>query len=124
MARYRLVAGAVVVAGVCGALAPVAWAAPSTPRTLTYELENCEGPDGTPASLTGVKQPGEAAALHLRNVGGNYVFMEAFATADPENPFFTTPGFEHNNLALVTCDLTQPPQDVATTVRGLITPVR
>ena len=92
MVRFRFVAGAVAVAGVCGALAPGAWTAPSTPRTLTYELENCRGPDGTPASLTGVKQPGEAAALHLTNGGGNYIFMEAFPTADPDHPFFRTPG--------------------------------
>jgi hypothetical protein len=106
------------------ALAPGAWTAPSTPRTLTYELENCRGPDGTPASLTGVKQPGEAAALHLTSGGGNYIFMEAFPTADPDHPFVRTPGFDHNNLALVTCDLTQPTQEVETTVRGLITPAR
>jgi hypothetical protein len=50
--------------------------------------------------------------------------MEAFPTGDPENPFFTTPGFDHNNLALVTCTLSQPLPGVPTTVRGLITPVR
>lgn len=124
MFRFRFVAVAVAVAGVCGALAPGAWTAPSTPRTLTYVLENCTGPAGTPTTLTGVKQPSEAAALHLRNGGGNYIFMEAFPTADPDHPFFRTPGFDRNNLALVTCNLTQPPQDVPTTVRGLITPVR
>ena len=120
MVRFRCVAVAVAVAGVCGAVAPSAWTAPSTPRTLTYELEDCEGPVGTPESLTGFKQPGEAAALHLAN-GGKYIFMEAFPTGDPENPFFTTPGFEHNNLALVTCNLVAPATGV--TVRGLITPV-
>jgi hypothetical protein len=110
------------VGGVCGALAPGAWAAPPPPSTpLIYELKNCEGPAGTPESLTGVKQPGEAAALHLTNGGGNFIFMEAFPTDEPENPFFTTPGFDHNNLALVTCNLVEPATGV--TVRGLITPV-
>jgi hypothetical protein len=84
---------------------------------LEYVLTGCDGPDGT---LTGFKQPGEAAALHLTN-GGKYIFMEAFPTGDPENPFFTTPGFDHNNLALVTCNLVEPATGV--TVRGLITPV-
>ena len=74
-------------------------------------------------TLTGVKQPSEGAALHLTN-GDKYVFMEAFPTADPDNPFFTTPGFDQNNLALVTCTLSPPVASVPTTVRGLITPVR
>jgi hypothetical protein len=115
--RYRFVAVAVAVAGVCGALAPGAWTAPSTPRTVTFVLENCEGPAGTPTTLTGVKQPSEGAALHL-TIGGKYILMEAFPTGDPDNPFFTTPGFDHNNLALVTCTVGE------TTVKGLITPVR
>jgi hypothetical protein len=113
--RYRFVAVAVAVAGVCGALAPGAWTAPPPQSTpVEFVLTGCDGPDGT---LIGFKQPGEAAALHLTN-GGKYIFMEAFPTGDPENPFFTTPGFDHNNLALVTCNLGQ-----STTVRGLITPV-
>jgi hypothetical protein len=112
--RYRFVAVAVAVAGVCGALAPGAWTAPPPQSTpLEYELTGCDGPDGT---LTGFKQPGGAAALHL-TTGGKYIFMEAFPTGDPDNPFFRTPGFDHNNLELVTCTLGQ------TTVRGLITPV-
>lgn len=121
MGRYRFVAIAVAVTGVCGALAPGAWTAlPPQSTPLRYELENCDGPTG---SLTGFKQPGEAAALHLTN-GGKYIFMEAFPTGDEEHPFFTTPGFDHNNLALVTCTLSQPLQDTPTTVRGLITPLR
>jgi hypothetical protein len=70
--------------------------------------------------LTGVKQPSEGAALRLTN-GGKYIFMEAFPTGDPENPFFTTPGFDHNNLTLVTCNMVEPVTGV--TARGLITPV-
>ena len=87
----------------------------STP--LEVVLTGCDGPDGT---LTGFKQPGEAAAVHL-TTGGKYIFMEAFPTGDPENPFFTTPGFDHNNLALVTCNMVEPVTGV--TARGLITPV-
>ena len=121
MVRYRMVAVAVAVAGVCGALAPGAWTAPSTPRTLTYELTGCVGPAGTPPSLTGVKQPGEAAALHLTNGRGNFIFMEAVDATTGEI-FFSTPGFGHNKLALVTCDEVQPETGVI--VRGLISPVR
>jgi hypothetical protein len=54
--------------------------------------------------------------------GGEYIFMEAFLTGHPENPLFTTPGFDHNNLALVTCILVEPPNP-GVTFRGLITPV-
>ena len=120
MVRHRFVAVAVAVAGLSGALAPSAWTAPSTPRTLTYELTNCVGPAGTPTSLTGVKQPGEAAALHLKN-GDKFIFMEAVDATTGE-VFFSTPGFGHNDIALVTCDLVQPETGVI--VRGLITPVR
>ena len=76
-------------------------------------------------TLTGFKQPSggmssgsEAAALHL-TTGGKYIFMEAFPTGDPDHPFFTTPGFDQNNLVLVTCTLGQ----TTVSVRGLITPV-
>jgi len=56
--------------------------------------------------------------------GGKYIFMEAFPTGDPDNPFFTTLGFDHNNLTLVTCTLSQPDPGFPVTFRGLITPVR
>jgi hypothetical protein len=52
-----------------------------------------------------------------------YIFMEAFPTGDPDNPFFTTLGFDHNNLTLVTCTLSQPDPGFPVTFRGLITPV-
>jgi hypothetical protein len=125
--RYRFVAVAVAVAGVCGALAPSAWTAPPPQSTpVEFVLTGCDGPTGT---LTGFKQPsggsssgGEAAALHL-TTGGMYIFMEAFPTGDPDNPFFTTLGFDHNNLELVTCTLSQPDPGFPVTFRGLITPV-
>jgi hypothetical protein len=72
-------------------------------------LTECEGPPGTPPSLTGVKQPSEAAALHLTNGGGNYNFMEA---VDATGTLFTVPGFDHNNLALVTASKLSPPQSL------------
>jgi hypothetical protein len=120
--RYRCVAVAVAVAGVCGALAPGAWTAPSTPRTLIYELTGCELPDGTPiGSLTGVKQPSEAAALHLRS-GDRFIFMWAAPEATPNDPLFETRGFDHNDIALVQCHLVQPVTGERLIVRGLITP--
>ena len=124
--RYRFVAVAVAVAGVCGAVAPSAWTAPPPESTpVEFVLTGCDGPDGT---LRGFKQPsggassgGEAAALHL-TTGGTYIFMEAFPTGDPDHPFFRTPGFDRNNLALVTCNMVAPVTGV--TFRGLIRGVR
>lgn len=124
MARRRLVAGALAVAAACGAFAPGAWAAPSTPRTLTYVFGNCEGPAGTPSSFTAVKQPGEAAALHVENGGGTFVLMEAFDPSFPDEPFFTVPGFDRSAIELVTCDLVEPVFETHVTVRGLLTPAR
>ena len=119
MVRCRFVAVAVAVAGVCGAVAPSAWTAPPPQSTpVEVVLTGCDGPDGT---LTGFKQPGPSPAVHL-TTGGKYIFMEAFPTGNPDNPFFTTPGFDHNNLALVTCNMVEPVTGV--TARGLITPVR
>jgi hypothetical protein len=115
--RYRFVAVAIAVAGVCGALAAGAWAAPPTPPALTFELTGCEGPEGTPLVLTGVHVGPEGAALHLTNGGGNLIFMEAVDTTTGQT-LFTTPGFGHNNLALVTCDFGPIVNS------GLITPVR
>jgi hypothetical protein len=108
-------------------LAPSAWTAPPPQSTpVEFVLTGCDGPTGT---LRGFKQPSggsssgsEAAALHL-TTGGEYIFMEAFPTGDPDNPFFTTLGFDHNNLTLVTCTLSQPDLGFPVTFRGLITPV-
>ena len=118
----RFLAVALTLAGVCGAHAPGAWAAPSTPETLRYELTGCSGPAGTPTSLVGLKQPSEAAALHL-TTGGHFIFMEA-VDATTGQVLFSTPGFGNNSLSLVTCDLTHPTTQEKSIVRGLITPVR
>ena len=120
MARARFVAVALSVAGACGALAASAWSAPSTPRTLTYELVDCAGPAGTPTSLTGVKQPSQAAALHLKG-GGNFVFVEAIDAATGA-VLFTVPGFDRNDIQLVTCNLVQPETGIVVT--GKVTPTR
>jgi hypothetical protein len=98
-------------------------AAPSTPRTLTYHLTGCSGASGTPTSLDGVKQPSEAAALQLTDGSGTFVFMKA-VDAETGAVLFATPGFEHNNLPTVTCDLIHPVTGDESIVTGLIAPVR
>jgi hypothetical protein len=100
-----------------------AWATPSTPSTLTYEFTDCEGPPGTPESFDAVKQPGEAAALHLANGSGNFIAMAAIDVATG-NVLFMTPGFETNDLPTVTCSVINPRNDRLQLVTGLIVPVR
>jgi hypothetical protein len=72
--RYSL--SRVAVRATLAGLARVATASadPSTPRTLTYHLTDCVGPAGTPSTMDGVKQPGQAAAIHLTNGLGDFVF--------------------------------------------------
>jgi hypothetical protein len=100
--------------------AQAAWAAPSD--TLPYHLTACSGPPGTPVNIDGVKQPHEGAALRLTSMSGNFIFMEA-SDATTGEVFFSTPGFQHNTLSLVTCALDNPrdpgEHDI---VKGLLTP--
>ena len=102
--------------------AQAAWAAPSD--TLTYHLTSCSGPPGTPVNIDGVKQPHEGAALRLTSMSGNFIFMEA-SDATTGEVFFSTPGFQHNKLELVTCALDNPrnpgQQDI---VEGLLSPAK
>ena len=123
MTRFRsFFAVMAAVVGVAGAL-PVtaAWAAPSTPSTLTYEFTGCTGPAGTPVEFDAVKQPGEAAALHLADGSGNFIAMAA-TDVETGDLLFATPGFEHNDLATVTCFVVNPRNDRLQLVTGLITP--
>ena len=75
-------------------------------------------------NIDGVKQPHEGAALRLTSMSGNFIFMEA-SDATTGEVFFSTPGFQHNNLALVTCELDNPrnpgEHDL---VKGLLTPAK
>ena len=122
MTRLRQFLAVVVIAvGVGGALpATGAWAAPATPRTLTYLFTGCTGPAGTPVAFQAVKQPGGAAALHLAD-GGNFVVVAATDVATGDL-LFATPGFQHNDLATVTCSVTNPTTGRLQLVTGLIVP--
>ncbi len=115
----RAVAAAVVLASTFGAGAVSAH--PSTPTTLTYELTDCSGPVGTPTTLTGFKQPSGAAVLHLAG-GGQFIFTSAVDVATGRT-LFSTPGFERNGHATVSCDNVHPVTGDLARVTGLITPV-
>ncbi len=124
MTRFRsFVAVLTAVVCVTGALPGAgAWAAPSTARTLTYEFTGCTGPAGTPTAFDAVKQPGEAAALHLADGTGNFIAMAAIDVATGDL-LFMTPGFENNDLSTVTCSVINPRNDRLQLVTGLIVPL-
>jgi len=107
-----------VMAGTLGAEA--ASAAPSTPTTLTYEFTECTGSRTT---FTAVKQPSEAAGLQLTDGSATFIFMEAIDVQSGA-VLFTTPGFEHNGLPTVTCDLMHPTTGEELLVKGLLAPVK
>ena len=108
-----------VLAGSLGAEA--ASAAPSTPTTLTYDFTGCTGSrEGT---FSAVKQPSEAAGLQLTDGSATFIFMEAIDVPSGA-VLFTTPGFEHNGLPTVICDLIHPTTGEELLVTGLLAPVK
>lgn len=109
---------AAVIAVTLGAQA--AWSAPSTSTTLTYEFTNCVG---SREAFSAVKQPSEAAGLQLTDGSATFIFMEA-VDALTGTVFFTTPGFKHNGLPVVVCDLTHPTTFEELRVTGLLAPVK
>jgi hypothetical protein len=113
-----LLACVAVIAVTLGAAA--AWAAPSTSTTLTYHFTNCDGSRG---AFDAVKQPSEAAGLQLTDGSATFIFMEA-VDVGTGTVLFTTPGFEHNKLPTVSCDLTHPTTGEALRVKGLLAPVK
>ena len=100
----------------------VARADPSSPKTLVYHFTSCTGPAGTPSSFDAVKSPSNGASLHLTNGTGTFVIEEAFDVTT-NTLQFTTPGFDHNNVATTTCTLlSHPVTGDHLTVTGVITP--
>jgi hypothetical protein len=121
MAPYRSVLAVLALAAGAAQCPAAASADPSTPSTLTYEFTNCTGPAGTPTQFDAVKQPGEAAALHLTDGGGVFVAMRA-VDVETGAVLFATPGFDVNGLATVTCSVVNPRDGRTQLVTGLITP--
>jgi len=124
MISSRLVLAVVASLASVGGVLPggAAWAVPSTPRTLTYEFTDCQGPAGTPEAFDAVKQPGEAAALHLTDDGGIFIAMSAIDVLTGD-VLFATPGFQRNELATATCSVINPRNDRLLRVTGLIVPL-
>lgn len=103
------------------ALSGTVTAHPSTPTTLTYHFTDCSGPAGTPATFDAVKQPGGAAALHLVDGSGVFIAVQAI-DAESGTILFTTPGFLHNDLPTISCDLIHPVTLTLQSVTGVVEP--
>jgi len=97
-------------------------AQPSTSATLTFAFTDCVGPAGTPSSFEAVKQPGNAAAMHLTDGSGNFIVTGAVDMATGVT-LFDTPGMARNGLPLISCDSVHPVTNRAARVSGFLTPV-
>jgi hypothetical protein len=120
--RRLAVAATGAVALVASLGAGAALADPATPTTLVYTFTNCVGPTGTVPGFEAVKQPGNAAALHLTDGTGMFVVMSAVDEVTGAT-LFATPGFEENGLPTVACDSVHPVTHQLARVSGIITPV-
>jgi hypothetical protein len=122
MARTRLLIAMLALVAGAGLSEAAASAAPSTPNTLTYEFTGCTGPG--PTEFDAVKQPGEAAALHLTDGSGVFIALAA-VDVETEAELFKTPGFERNALSetTITCSVVNPRNGREQLVTGLIVPV-
>ena len=103
------------------ATAGAAHADPVNDGSVTITLFDCTGPAGTPSSFDITKIPNPGAALHLVNGTGTLVLYSATDETTGEVRF-TTPGMEHNDLALVTCRFVSPLDGHTYRVSGQITP--
>jgi hypothetical protein len=119
----RFVGAAALLGAMLLALAGPVAADPSTPDTLTFHFTDCTGPAGTPGVFDAVKQPGNAAALHIVDGRGTFVAVEA-TDVETGTVLFSVPGFAHNGLPTVACRLVHPVSGDLEAVVGLLAPVR
>jgi hypothetical protein len=114
-----------------GVLGSAANAAPSNGKTLTYFFHDC----GSVQDFYAVKQPSEAAALHLLDGSGTFVAMKAVVLGDQTvggtfyadgTVLFATPGFSEgkNNLPTITCTNLSATSGILARVTGYIAPTK
>jgi hypothetical protein len=97
-------------------------ASSSVPTPLLFQFVDCTGPAGTPNAFDAVKEPSNAAALHL--VGRPGIFVAVKATdVETGTILFSTPGFTHNQLPTVSCLLFHPVTQRWLSIVGMIAPV-
>lgn len=129
MRLKRSATALVCVSALAGSFGGVATAEPNNDKTLTYVFTECTS---GPSYFEAVKQPSEAAALHLVGGSGNFVAMKAVVEGDQTvngtfyangTVLFATPGFSGpNNLPTITCLSTSPVSGITSRVTGYIAP--
>ena len=130
MRLKRSAAALVCVSALAGSLGGVATAEPNNDKTLTYSFTDCT----SGSDFEAVKQPSEAAALHLVDGSGNVVAMKAVVEGDQTvngtfyadgTVLFATPGFSGpNDLSTITCTSTSPVSGITSRVTGYIAPTK
>ena len=117
------------VSAIAATTVAVAQADPSNFGTVTWTFTNCTGPAGTPTTFDAVRQEfttpngdieGMPALFLLTS--GTELFVPNMVTLDT-GASGTTPGFNHNNLLLVTCETTSPVTGTHYLFSGFLTPV-
>jgi hypothetical protein len=118
------------VSAIAATTVAVAQADPANFGTVTWPFTNCTGPAGTPTTFDAVRQ--EFTTPNGDIVGMPGLFLLTSGT-ELFNPFMVTnldtggsgtnPGFEHNNLLLVTCETTSPVSGTHYLFTGFLTPV-
>lgn len=99
-----------------------ALADPGNSGTRTITLYNCTGPAGTPTTFTIVKESGIVTAFHL--VDGTGLFIPVgLADLTAGQQLTVLPGFDVNNVPLVTCNITRPRDGELFLIAGFFTPV-
>jgi len=111
-------------------LGGVANADPSNRKTLTYFFHDC----GSVQDFYAVKQPSQAAALHLLDGRGTFVAVKAVVLGDQTvggtfyadgTVLFATPGFSgKNKLATITCTNLSATSGILARVTGYIAPTK
>jgi hypothetical protein len=118
------------VSAMAATIVAAADADPSNFGTVTWTFTNCTGPAGTPTTFDTARQ--EFTTPTGAIVGMPAIFLLADGT-QLFNPFMVTnldtggsgtnPGFEHNDLLLVTCNTTSPVTGTHYLFTGFLTPV-
>jgi hypothetical protein len=117
------------VSAIAATTVAVAHADPSDSVTVTWTFTNCTGPAGTPTTFDTVRVEFTTASDLLVGPGlffltsGTELFNPFMVTIVDTGASGTNPGFEQNNLLLVTCETTSPVTGTHYLFTGFLTPV-
>ena len=118
------------VSAVAATTVAVAQADPSNFGTVTWTFTNCTGPAGTPTTFNAVREEFTTPTGSIEGMpaiflltSGTELFQPFMLTNLDTGGSGTTPGFDHNNLLLVTCNTTSPVTGTRYLFTGFLTPV-